>query len=199
MRKIEILKGEKKFKDDFTNLIIYTGENLFYSIFGDNFKEILKKLFIEKGNQFSYKFTNFIFYDEKITGMVLSYSYDEKKKIELNTGYFLIKIMKLNFLKIIPNLLKSYNVLGKIDKEDYYISNIAIYPEYRKIGLGSKLLNFIENLAKNRKLKKIVLEVEKENENAINVYENFGFKKEKEIYLKIDKKIFSFYKMIKII
>jgi ribosomal protein S18 acetylase RimI-like enzyme len=131
--------------------------------------------------------------------MVLSYSYDEKSKIDLNTGYLLIKIMNLNFLKIFPNLLKSFNVLGKIDKEDYYISNIAIYQEYRGIGLGTKLLNFIEDLAKNRKLKRIVLEVEKKNLNAIKVYENFGFKKEKEIFLKIDRKKFSFYKMIKTI
>jgi ribosomal protein S18 acetylase RimI-like enzyme len=62
-----------------------------------------------------------------------------------------------------------------------------------------KLLNFIEDLAKNRKLKRIVLEVEKKNLNAIKVYENFGFKKEKEIFLKIDRKKFSFYKMIKTI
>ena len=199
MEKIKILKGEKNFKDDFANLILYTGEDLFFSIFGKNVKEILKKLYIVKRNQFSYEFTNFIFFEEKISGMVLSYSYDEKSKIDLNTGYLLIKIMNLNFLKIFPNLLKSFNVLGKIDKEDYYISNIAIYPEYRGIGLGTKLLNFIEDLAKNRKLKRIVLEVEKKNLNAIKVYENFGFKKEKEIFLKIDRKKFSFYKMIKTI
>jgi ribosomal protein S18 acetylase RimI-like enzyme len=199
MDKIKILKGEKNFKDDFVNLILYTGKDLFFLIFGKDVKEILKKLFIEKRNQFSHEFTYFILLDEKISGMVLSYSYDEKNKVDLNTGYLLIKIMKLNFLKIFPNLIKSYNVLGKIDKEDYYISNIAIYPEYRGIGLGKKLLNFIEDLAKNRKLKRIVLEVEKENLNAIKVYENFGFKKEEEILLKIDRKIFSFYKMIKTI
>ncbi|MBC7195033.1 MAG: N-acetyltransferase, partial [Caldisericia bacterium] len=40
-------------------------------------------------------------------------------------------------------------------------------------------------------------EVEKENKNAIKVYENFGFKKEKELILKVNKKIFHFYKMVK--
>jgi len=52
-------------------------------------------------------------------------------------------------------------------------------------------------VAKNKKLKRLVLEVEKENKNAIKVYENFGFKKEKDLNLKIGDKNFSFYKMVK--
>ncbi|HRT37692.1 MAG TPA: GNAT family N-acetyltransferase, partial [Caldisericia bacterium] len=61
------------------------------------------------------------------------------------------------------------------------------------------LLTFSEETAQNRKLKRLVLEVEKENKNAIKVYENFGFKKEKDLNLKIGEKNFSFYKMVKIL
>lgn len=197
MENIKIRKSDGIFYEDFVNLILFTGKDLFYSIFGENVKDILKNLFKEKKNQFSYEFTNFIELQDKICGMVLSYSYEDKKKIELNTGYLLIKIMKLNFIKFFPNLIKSFNVLGKLNKGDYYICNIAIYPEYRGFGLGTKLLKFTEEIAKNKKLKRLVLEVEKENKNAIKVYENFGFKKEKELILKVNKKIFHFYKMVK--
>lgn len=197
MDDIKIIKGNETFYEDFINLILFTGEKIFYSIFGKNVKNILKNLYREKENQFSYEFTNFIEVQNKICGMLLSYSYDDKKKVELNTGRFLLKIMKIDFLKIFPNLLKSFFVLEKLDKGDYYISNIATYPSFRGIGLGTKLLTFSEDVAKNRKMKRLVLEVEKENKNAIKVYENFGFKKEKDLDLKIEDKTFSFYKMVK--
>ncbi|MBC7194650.1 MAG: GNAT family N-acetyltransferase, partial [Caldisericia bacterium] len=104
MENIKIRKSDGIFYEDFVNLILFTGKDLFYSIFGENVKDILKNLFKEKKNQFSYEFTNFIELQDKICGMVLSYSYEDKKKIELNTGYLLIKIMKLNFIKFFPNL-----------------------------------------------------------------------------------------------
>ncbi len=197
MDDIKIIKGNETFYEDFINLILFTGEKIFYSIFGKNVKDILKNLYSKKENQFSYEFTNFIEVQNKICGMLLSYSYDDKKKVELNTGSLLLKIMKIDFLKIFPNLLKSFFVLEKLDKGDYYISNIATYPSFRGMGLGTKLLTFSEDVAKNRKMKRLVLEVEKENENAIKVYENFGFKKEKDLDLKIEDKTFSFYKMVK--
>ncbi|HQJ56263.1 MAG TPA: GNAT family N-acetyltransferase [Caldisericia bacterium] len=197
MDDIKIIKGNETFYEDFINLILFTGEKIFYSIFGKNVKDILKNLYSKKENQFSYEFTNFIEVQNKICGMLLSYSYDDKKKVELNTGRFLLKIMKIDFLKIFPNLLKSFFVLEKLDKGDYYISNIATYPSFRGMGLGTKLLTFSEDVAKNRKMKRLVLEVEKENKNAIKVYENFGFKKEKDLDLKIEDKTFSFYKMVK--
>ncbi len=197
MDDIKIVKGNETFYEDFINLILFTGEKIFYSIFGKNVKDILKNLYSKKENQFSYEFTNFIEVQNKICGMLLSYSYDDKKKVELNTGSLLLKIMKIDFLKIFPNLLKSFFVLEKLDKGDYYISNIATYPSFRGMGLGTKLLTFSEDVAKNRKIKRLVLEVEKENENAIKVYEKFGFKKEKDLNLKIGDKTFSFYKMVK--
>jgi len=197
MDDIKIIKGDEIFYEDFVNLILFTGEEIFHSIFGKNVKDILKNLYREKENQFSYELTNFIEVQNKICGMLLSYSYDDKKKVELNTGNLLLKIMKVDFLKIFPNLLKSFFVLEKIEKGDYYISNIATYPSFRGMGLGTKLLTFSEDVAKNKKLKRLVLEVEKENKNAIKVYENFGFKKEKDLNLKIGDKNFSFYKMVK--
>ncbi|HON82904.1 MAG TPA: N-acetyltransferase [Caldisericia bacterium] len=199
MDDIKIIKGNESFYEDFINLILFTGEEIFLSIFGKNVKDILKNLYREKENQFSYEFTNFIEFRNKICGMLLSYSYDDKRKVELNTGNLLLKIMRIDFLKIFPNLLKSFFVLEKLDKGDYYISNIATYPSFRGMGLGTKLLTFSEETAQNRKLKRLVLEVEKENKNAIKVYENFGFKKEKDLYLKIGEQNFSFYKMVKIL
>jgi len=197
LKEIKIIKGEEKFEEDFYKLILLTGKEVILSIFGKYTKVVLKFLYREKNNQFSHEYVNFALYNNKICGMVLSYSFDEKKKIELITGNLLYQKLKFSFFKILPNLIRSYFVIDKIYKGDYYISNIAVYEEYRKLGIGKLLLNFCEENAKRKYLNKIVLEVEKGNANAIRVYEKFGFIRQKELTLKIKDKKFSFYKMVK--
>ncbi|MGC9088652.1 MAG: GNAT family N-acetyltransferase [Caldisericia bacterium] len=197
LQKFKIEKGNKNFEKDFYNLVLLTGKEVIPTIFSEYTEDLLKYFYKEKDNQFSYEFVNFATINDKICGMVLSYSFKEKKKIELNTGILIFKKLRFAFLKILPNLINSFFVLGNILNGDYYISNIAVYQEYRNLGIGKALLNFCEKNAKNKKQNRIVLEVEKENENAIIVYEKLGFRKEKELNLKIKDKKFSFYKMVK--
>lgn len=199
MKNIFIRKGKIDDKDDFIKLIIYTGEELFTSIFGKNVRDILKKIYLNKKNQFSYEFTYFAIYENRVAGMMLSYSYDNLIKTSLNTGFLLIKVMRLNFFKILKNLIKSFFKLSKLNKDEFYISNIAVYPEYRGLGIGKELLKFAENIARSKKLKKLSLDVEKENYNAINFYKRFGYKIERGFSLILGKKIFNFYRMSKLI
>ncbi len=56
------------------------------------------------------------------------------------------------------------------------IITIAVDPSYRKNGLGSKLLSQIVQIAKNKGSKKIFLEVSSQNQVAIRMYKNAGFK-----------------------
>lgn len=199
MEKLLIREGKIEDKEDFVNLIIYTGEKLLYTIFGKNLKEILKELYIRKNNQFSFEFTNFAIYNNIISGMVLSYSFEDLKRVSINTGYLLIKIMKFDFIKNLEKFIKSFLKLSIIKKDEYYISNIAVYPEFRGLGIGRKLLLFIENKAKENNLKKLSLDVEKENKNAIEIYKNFGFRIDNEFNLTFHENIFSFYRMIKVL
>lgn len=199
MENFLIREGKIEDKEDFVNLIIYTGEKLLYTIFGKNVREILKELYIRKNNQFSFEFTNFAIYNNRISGMILSYSFDDLKKVSINTGYLLIKIMKFDFIKNLEKFIKSFLKLNIIKKDEYYISNIAVYPEFRGLGIGKELLLFAENRAKENNLKKLTLDVEKENKNAIEIYKNFGFIIDNEFNLNFHENIFSFYKMIKVL
>jgi len=60
MSEIKIRRSKIENCEDFINLILFTGKEIFYSIFGEFVKEILKKLFIEKKNQFSHEYTYFL-------------------------------------------------------------------------------------------------------------------------------------------
>ena len=62
--------------------------------------------------------------------------------------------------------------------DEGYITNIAVFPEYRKMGIGTALLAHTEEFAKNIGLSFITLEVRESNTAAISLYEKHGFKKQ---------------------
>ena len=59
--------------------------------------------------------------------------------------------------------------------DEGYITNIAVFPEFRKKGVGSKLISHTVEYAKNNGLSFISLEVRESNINAQSLYKKFGF------------------------
>jgi len=60
--------------------------------------------------------------------------------------------------------------------DEGYITNVAVFPEYRKRGVASAILNAVSNLAKQLNLSFVSLEVRVSNNAAISLYEKLGFK-----------------------
>ena len=55
------------------------------------------------------------------------------------------------------------------------ITNIAVHPDYRREGIGRKLLEFLVQIAREKGMVAITLEVRKSNEAAQKLYETAGF------------------------
>lgn len=64
----------------------------------------------------------------------------------------------------------SHNVLGEV-----YITNVAVFPEYRKNGFGEALIKKLLEVIKDENADFITLEVRKSNISAIKLYEKCGF------------------------
>ena len=58
---------------------------------------------------------------------------------------------------------------------EIHITNMTISKEFRKQGLGTKLMEYVMNLALESKFKVITLEVRHNNEAALALYRKFGF------------------------
>ncbi len=63
---------------------------------------------------------------------------------------------------------------------EVYITNIAVFPEYRNKGCGEKLLSYLCFKSTEEESDFVTLEVRKSNVNAIKLYEKCGFEKEGE-------------------
>ena len=73
----------------------------------------------------------------------------------------------------------SDDVLGYIGVQEIcgeaYITNIAVFGEHRKLGIGRSLLKKAVECAKSRNCDFITLEVRESNEPAITLYKSEGF------------------------
>ena len=60
--------------------------------------------------------------------------------------------------------------------DEGYITNVAVFPEYRRRGVAAQLLSVFENFARGNHLAFLTLEVRPSNTAAIALYESFGFR-----------------------
>lgn len=72
----------------------------------------------------------------------------------------------------IAGYIGSHNVLGEV-----YITNVAVFSEFRRNGIGKTLVEFLVNEMKKENADFVTLEVRKSNLNAISLYEKCGFEK----------------------
>lgn len=59
--------------------------------------------------------------------------------------------------------------------DEGHITNIAVHPEYRGIGVGSLLLEALIEICKIEFIKSMTLEVRKSNIRAQSLYKKYGF------------------------
>ena len=79
------------------------------------------------------------------------------------------------FVTKINNLVVGYVILWHYNNE-MTICNLAVKKEYRNQGIGKQLLNYAIEIAKNKNVSQIFLEVRTKNIIAKKLYESFGFK-----------------------
>ena len=59
--------------------------------------------------------------------------------------------------------------------DEGYITNVAVFPEYRRRGVAEQLIAVFDNFARGNHLAFLTLEVRPSNAAAIALYQSFGF------------------------
>lgn len=72
----------------------------------------------------------------------------------------------------VAGYIGSHNVLGEV-----YITNVAVFSELRRNGVGKALVEFLTEQMKSENAEFVTLEVRKSNHKAISLYEKCGFEK----------------------
>lgn len=200
MDNIVIRKGRAEDAQDLSHLFLLSAPIFWPSLFGANVADVMKNLFQQPKNLFSFEHSCFIEVNGRIAGMALGYDWEQKRREKLYTGLLLVKYLKWSLFARFFDWLKVQNMLRKVGENRYYLQNIAVYPEFRGLGLGRKLLFEIEREAKKTDSNKIVLDVETSNKRAFKLYERIGYIniiKWRTPSFKIGKETFEFFGMCK--
>ena len=59
--------------------------------------------------------------------------------------------------------------------DEGYITNVAVFPEYRRRGVAQRLITVFDQFARGNRLAFLTLEVRPSNAAAIALYQGFGF------------------------
>ncbi|MHA1410870.1 MAG: GNAT family N-acetyltransferase, partial [Candidatus Odinarchaeia archaeon] len=97
------------------------------------------------------------------------------------------------------NLLKAAFNFGPLSKNDFYIEALSIKPKFRRRGLASYLLDFVEKFSLEKGYKRIILEVNENNQPAFTLYRKKGFSVYKQFKINIGDAYCLFKKMIKVL
>jgi len=128
---IIIRKGLPEDAQDFVNLILLSELNLFPAICGSDAKSVVRNLFRQRRNLFSFEHSYFIEVDGKKAGMIIGYDWKTERRGKWRTGLLLIKYMKLEFFTKILSWLKALSVVGRVEDNEYYI---AMLPCIQNLG-----------------------------------------------------------------
>jgi len=195
---INLRRASIKDAGDFKELVLLSAA-YFPDLFGQSIGIALEKLFCHPSNLFSFNHVNIAEVEGKVAGMILGYDWRIKREEDLKTGFLLLKHTRFELMKNIGVIIKFNKKIGRLPRCAFYISNLAVYPPYRRRGVGKSLMELAVERAKRLGDSIIILDVERENNPAINLYRKAGFKIQEEFSINLIKRVLNFYRMGKFI
>ncbi|MDO8536533.1 MAG: GNAT family N-acetyltransferase [Candidatus Omnitrophota bacterium] len=200
MQNILVRKGRPEDAYHFSELVTLTSPAIFPVIFGSNVKKMMKSLFPHKRHYYSYDRSFFAEVNGRVAGMAQLHKLATRKGQTARFSLLLLKYLKWSLPAKAVNLLKFDRLIKFVAREDCYLSNVSVYPEFRSFGIGTKLLAAVEDEVKSIGKKRIVLHAETHNTRAISLYERLGYTIEsRSPSLKIKNRFFESFKMAKAI
>jgi len=182
---------------DFADLVLMSAAELSPAIYGDGAKAVMQRLFCRRHNLFSFEHANFAEAGGRKAGMLLGYDRNVKGRESWRTGLLLLEQMKWDFLCRLPIMIRLKGLIGVVHDGEFYISNVAIYPEFRAQSIGTKLILDVERGAKEKGARKAALDVEVGNVGAIRLYSRLGYSLTGECLVRFGGRFFHFYRMSK--
>ncbi|PFO63765.1 GNAT family N-acetyltransferase [Bacillus cereus] len=154
------------------------------------------KLWRQGNNRFSHQYAYEAQMGVKTLGMITCYPISVLNRLAWPTFKQLLSFGKLGFVFYnILNIKMLYSMITLKEGEDdeFHIGTIALLPESRGLGIGTRLLEFAEEQASLQGFAKCSLTVKKENQLAIKLYQRLGY----QITSEISKPKLSLYRMVK--
>ena len=128
---------------------------------GDDIYDVGARNASSDDENFSWTNTSIAEIDGEVAGMVLAYRLpDASHKEDVSQ---------------LPEFIVPFIELEECVPDSFYINMVAAYPEYRGMGIGTRLMQEAVSLARRTGCDQLSLQVFDENEGAVRLYQRLGY------------------------
>jgi len=158
----------------FVRYLDQAAEGFFRFMLGRRAVDIIATAFIQPDHDLSYQYVTFVERDEVVVGMVSGYTAEQHNLSSNNILEKAAGQYNLRFIVISTIFSPLLRIIDTIADNDFYLQAIAVDKKNRGNGIGSTLIDFIEDFARVEGSKRLSLDVSATNENARKIYEHYG-------------------------
>ena len=199
---ITIRKGSPEDADDFARLTSLVYMDLFRAAYGISTADPLKNLFRLKKNHLSFEHSSFAYVNGEIAGVIMGTDWRARRREWMRTRILMLRYIGVAFLVkmgyFLLSLIESGYTPGMVGEDEYYIGYLVVYPQFRGLGLGKKLILKEEDEARKMGAKKMVADVDIMNEIINKLVREIGYTVEEEVReTVIGKNRFKFFRISK--
>lgn len=138
--------------------------------------QVLTSLFLRRGNRASFNLAYLAERAGQVAGLLLAYPGRLLSRLNWMTGWHFSRVFGLASIIRLARLQSAYGDLKETETDEFYISNLAVFPEFQGQGIGTELMAYAEEMARESGLQKCSLIVTFGHENASHLYEHLGYK-----------------------
>ena len=160
---------------DIARLVLLSAEHFMTAVFGPGIAHALEEMAAGRGTLFSHEHAWIAEEEGQVRGMILCYSGAVKAWQDPRTGLALLRLLGMDMIRRLGTLLSMQSSIGRIGRDEYYISNVAVFPGHRGKGIGARLIECAAGEAALAGARAVVLDVETDNPDARRLYERLGF------------------------
>ena len=142
---------------------------------GHSTHQVLTRLFLKRGNRISYPLSSLAEQNGKVAGLLLAYPGGRLSRFNWMTGWQLLGVFGLAATVRLARKQSAYGELKETESDEFYISNLGVFPDLQGEGIGTMLMKRAEELARKAGLFKCSLIVTFGHEKARRLYEHLGY------------------------
>lgn len=195
-----VLRAAKPTLDEgltFARYLDEAAEGFFRFMIGRRVEHVIATAFLQPGHDLSHRNVTFAEQEGAIVGMVSGYTAKQHRassrrplKEAAGKGNLRMRIVSVLFVPLM-------RIIDSINDEDFYVQAIAVSKELRGGGVGSILMDFIEEQARASGSTRLALDVSAKNEGARRFYLNRGMNVESQWPKRLPIRALKFYRMTK--
>ena len=181
----------------FARYLDEAAEGFFRFMLGRDAGDIIARAFVESGHDLSYQNVTFAERDKVIVGMVSGYTAEQhhqssRQPLKRAAGRHHLR-MKIVLILFAPLM----RIIDSIADSDFYLQAIAVDKELHGNGVGSVLMNSLEERARTSGSTRLALDVSAKNVRARRFYERRGMTVESQWPKRLPIPGLRFYRMTK--